>query len=374
MLKEVKNFIAGIILISIIFVSCNSNNDDIVKVSNSSPKFVDKKYVDLEKLYSIDVTQINMFSKESSRDFERVIDFDKNNNMYILDEYESTISVFNENGEFVKTFGGKGQGPKEFSRPNTLIIKEDKIYVFQGFNEYKIVDLEGEYVSSHLVHIENPLKYYAIGDSFYLFCAKLDRTFTKLKFILRRFEDDQFAKSKEIFNYDYPPGFEGPDYDFIWYNWLLISDNGEFYFPEDNLRKYSIIKYNKESKQKLIFGRKYKIKEYSKEAKDRFYSIYEQQIKKGDMKFPLSPPVVRKIFQDNKKNIWVISGETYEDNMNPDYDNTIDIFNKKGEWLYSFKSKFLSRYCLYHDGRIYRVLPINLDTYEQYIEVYKIKY
>ena len=374
MLEEVKYFIAGIILISIVFVSCNTNKDEIVKVSTSSPKFVDKKYVDLEKLYSIDVTQINMFSKKSSRGFGRVIDFDKNNNMYILDEYESTISVFNENGESVKSFGREGQGPEEFSRPNQFFIKKDNIYVFQGFHEIKIVNLEGEYISSHVVHIENPLKYYALGDSFYLFSAKLDRTFTKLKFILRRFEDDQFSKSKEIFNYDYPPGFEGPDYDFIWYNWLLISDNGEFYFPEDNLRKYSIIKYNKEGEPELIFSRKYNKKEYSKEAKDRFYSIYEQQIKKGDMEFPQSPPVVRNMFQDNKKNIWVISGETYEDNGNPDYENTIDIFNKKGEWLYSFKSKLISRYCFYNGGRIYRVLPINLDTYDQYIEVYKIKY
>ena len=371
---KVKQFIAGIILISIIFVSCNSNNDGIVKVSNSSPKFVDEKYVDLEKLSSIDVTQISMFSKESSPDFERVIGFDKNNNMYILDEYESTISVFNENGEFVKTFGRKGQGPKEFSRPYTLIIKKDKIYVFQGFFEYKIVNLEGEYISTHSIHIENPLKYKIIGDSFYLLRGKTDQTFTKLELILLRIEDDDFSKSREIFKYEYPPGLGGPNYDFTYTNWLLISNNSEFYFPEDNFSKYSIIKYNKEGEPELIFSRKYNKKEYSKEAKDRFYSIYEQQIKKGDKEFPLSPPVVRNMFQDNKKNIWVISGETYEDNRNPDYENTIDIFNKKGEWLYSFKSKLLSRSCFYNDGRIYRVLPINLDTYDQYIEVYKIKY
>ncbi len=374
MLREVKHFFVSIILVSLIFVSCNSNNDGIVKVSNSSPKFVDEKYVDLEKLYSIDVTQISMFGKESSHDFEKVIDFDKNNNMYILDEYESTISVFNENGEFVKTFGRKGQGPKEFLRPNTLIIKKDKIYVFQGFVEYKIVNLEGEYISDHLIHIENPLKYKIIGDSFYLLRGKTDQTFTKLELILLRIEDDNFSKSKEIFKYEYPPGFRGPDYDFAQPNWLLISNNSEFYFPEDNFSKYSIIKYNKEGEPELIFSREYNKKEYSKEAKDRIYSLYEQQIKKGDMEFPQSPPVVRNMFQDNKKNIWVISGETYEDNGNPDYENTINIFNKKGEWLYSFKSKLISRYCFYNDGRIYRVLPINLDAFNQYIEVYKIKY
>jgi len=371
MLKVAKHIIVGILIIS--FASCKSNNDVIV-VKNSVPKYAGKKIMKLEKLYSIDVTNISFFGKETSHGFDRVIDFDENNNMYILDVYESTISVFNENGEFVKSFGREGQGPKEFSRSNAFFIKKDNIYVFQRFNEIKIVNLEGEYISSRRVHIENPLKYYAIGDSFYLFSAKLDRTFTKLKFILRRFEDEQFTKSKEIFKYDYPGGFEGPTYDFIWHNWLLISANGEFYFPEDNLRKYSIIKYNKKGEPKLIFGRTYNMKEYSKEAKDRFYSLYEKQIEREDMKFPLSPPVVRTMFKDNEKNILVISGEAYEDNMNPDYENTIDIFNDKGEWLYSFKSKFLSRYCLYHDGKIYKVLPLNLDTYDQYIEVYKIKY
>jgi hypothetical protein len=374
MLKEVKYCIAGIILISIIFVSCKSNNDRMVKVSNSAPKFVDKKYVELEKLYSIDVTQISMFGKESSPDFGRVIDFDKDNNMYILDMYESKISVFNEDGEFVRAFGRPGQGPKEFSRPNAFIIRRDRIYVFQGWFEYKIVNLEGEFIFSSRTGIENPLKYKIIGDDFYIFRAKLDRTFTQMEFILLRIEGDDFSKSKEIFKYEYPPGFNGPYYDFIWPNWLFVSSNGEFYFPEDNLSKFSVIKYNNEGKPRLIFSRKYNKKEYSKEAKDRFYSLYEQQIKKGDMEFPQSPPVVRKMFQDDKKNIWVISGETYEDNRDPDYENTIDIFNEKGEWLYSFKSKLLSRYCLYNDGRVYRVLPINLDTYDQYIEVYKIKY
>jgi len=371
MIKKVKHFL--LILFIICFVSCKSNND-VKVVNNSLPKYAEQKYVELEKLYSIDVTEISLFGKESNYGFGRVVDFDENNNMYILDTYESKISVFNEKGEFVKSIGREGQGPEEFSRTNQFFLKKDNIYVFQGFFEIKIVNLEGEYISSLIINIENPLKYFAIGNNFYLFSAKLDLTFTKLEFILSRFEDDQFSKSKEIFNYAYPPGFEGPDYDFSWYNWLLISDNGEFYFPEDNLRKFSIIKHNKLGELQLLFGRKYNIKEYSKEAKDRFHSIYEQQIKEGNKKFPPSPPVVRKMFQDNEKNIWVISGETYEDNMNPEYENTIDIFNDKGKWLYSFKSKFLSRYCLYNNGRIYRVLPINLDTYEQYIEVYQIKY
>lgn len=373
MLRKIKHFTAGIMLISIIFVSCHPHKDEVGKVSNSSPKYTDEKYVDLEKLYSLDVTRISMFGKESTPDFERVIDFDNNNNIYILDGFESTISIFNEDGEFVKTFGRPGQGPNEFLRPNALVIRKDKIYVFHGFSDYKVVNLEGEFVSTGSIHIENSLRHKIIGDDFYVFSAKLDRTFTKMEFILLRIEGDDFSKSEEIFKYEYPPGFSGLSYSRVW-NWLLISDNGEFYFPEDNLSRYSIIKYDKEGQRKLIFSRKYSKEEYSKEAKNRFYSLYERQIKKGDMELPQSPPVVRKMFQANRRNIWVISGETYEDNLNSDYENTIDIFNDKGEWLYSFKSRYLSRDCLYNDGRIYRVLPVNLDTFEQYIEVYKIKY
>jgi hypothetical protein len=374
MLKGAKYFIIMVTIFSTFFILCKSNSNKVIKVNNSSPKYADEEFVKLEKLHSIDVTEISLFGKDTSTDMQRLIDFDDNNNLYILDSFESKISVFNEKGEFVKSFGRAGQGPKEFTRPNELIIKGDKIYVFQGFFECKIMDLEGEYISALRIQIENPLRFMTAGDYFYLFRGKTDNTFTDLEFILLRAEDDNFSSSKEIFRYKYPLGLRGPNYNFWWPNWLLILNSGEFYFPEDNFSKYSIIKYSNEGNPKLIFNRKYNMKEYSKEAIDRFYSMYEKQIKRGDMEFPKSPPVVRKMFQDNKKNVWVISGETYEDNRDPDHENTIDIFSKEGEWLYSFKSKSISRYCFYNNDKIYRVLPINLDAYDQFIEVYKIKY
>ena len=310
MLGQAKYFIAGSLFLSIVFVSCNSNSDESVKVNNSSPKFVNTKYVELEQLHSIDVTQISLFNKDTSGDMQGLIDFDENNNMYILDRYECTISVFNERGKFVRAFGKAGQGPKEFLRPSTMIINKNKVYVFQGFHEYKIVDLEGEYISSHLVNVENRLKHRIVGDSFYFLRGKIDQTFTELELILSKYRSD-FSRNQDLFVYKYPYGIRGPSYDFIWPNWLLILDNGEFYFPDANLSEYSITKYDKNGVPNLTFSRKYNIEKYSQEAK---------------------------------------------------------------EWLYSFKSKFLSRYCLYNDGKIYRVLPITLDTFDQYIEVCEIKY
>ena len=363
----------GFLTISIVFTCCKSNSDELIEVHNVLPKYANAEYVRLEKLYNIDVTQISLFNKDSNNDMQRLIDFDEDNNMYILDGYESKISVFDKQGGLIRTFGKAGQGPKEFLRPNRIVVNKNKVYVFQGFQEYKIVDLEGAYISSHLINVENRLKTRIINDSFYFFRGKVDQTFTKLEFILSRYNID-FSSGKEVFRHNYSPGMQGANYDYTWPNWLFISDSGEFYFPDDNLSKYSITKFSRDGVPKLSFSRKYNSKKYSQGAKDRFYSIYEKQIKSGSIEFPQSPPIVRLIFEDNKKNIWVISGETYEDNRNPEFENTIDIFNKKGEWLYSFKSKFLSRFCLYNNGKIYRVLPINLDSYDQYIEVYNIVY
>jgi hypothetical protein len=365
--------IVCIVLLGAGLASCVSDKD-AVRVSSSRPKYADTT-IGLKKLYTIDVTRINIFSRDTRRGFENVIDFDKDNNMYILDTYESRISVFDPQGRPVRSFGGPGQGPREFSNPSTLFIKDNEIYVLQGFGfDFKILNLDGEFVSAKRVSHENQLRYLVAGGDIYLFSGKTDRSFTKLEFILRRFPGGRFENEETLFVKDYPPGLNGPDYDFVWPDWLLVSDNGEYYFPEDNLNLYSVTKYSRTGKPALVFGRDYDVREYSKTARDSFYSLYRRDIDAGTRKFPKSPPVVRKMFQDQKKNIWVVVGETFEDNEDPGFENTIDVFSAKGEWLNSFKSRLISRNTLYDGGRFYSVPAVNMETFEQHIDVYEIKY
>lgn len=110
MTKRRIYFLSGILLL-IILISCDSKKR-ILEITNLAPVYQDRKYVELEKIYRIDVTQINLFSKQN--EYEGCYDFDKNNNLYILDRYEGTITVFDENGKLVNKFGGRGQGPNEF--------------------------------------------------------------------------------------------------------------------------------------------------------------------------------------------------------------------------------------------------------------------
>jgi hypothetical protein len=371
MKKGTEILLAGALIWSFVSISCRSDSEGVPSVFNHKPKF--ERYVQLEKLYSIDVTSISMFSKESATDFDRAISFDGRHNLYILDTYESRISVFDPYGRFVRAFGKVGQGPDEFVNPHRLVIKDDRIYVFEGFTGLKILSLDGAYISKRVVNIENLLKLRAVGDDFYLLRGRTDSTFTKLEFILTK-EDELFSGGQELFIYDYPPGLRGPNYDFGWHDWLLISEDGAFFYPEDNLNKYAIVKYGRTGKPELVFGRTYGIREYSNKARDRFHSLYDRWIKTGERQFPQSPPVIGNMFQDEKKNVWVIAGESSEDNGDPEFENTVDIFSDKGEWLSSMKSTVLSRFCHYRDGKIYKIPPVDSDSLEQSIEVFKIDY
>jgi len=373
MLDMKKQLKAAFILLGLLLASCASNDPDIKKVIGSLPKFTGQKYVELKKLYSINVTEIGIFNKQMSNDYESSIDFDENGHIYILDSFENSISVFDQNGKLARKFGQSGQGPTEFQNASRIIIQQEKIFIFQWLLSYKIVNLEGEYLSQQNIFFENPLKIKRVGDHFIIFSGKTDPTFTQLEFIIT-IVDDAFSKLKEVFRREYPPGLKGPHYHFNWPYWLLILKNGEFYFPEDNFGAYSIVKYDKNGKPKLIFGRTYDKRDYSKEAKERFHSLYAKEIERGEIAFPPSPPIIRNMFQDSRNHIWVISGETGEDNGIPDYENTLDIFSDNGEWLYSLKTSLISRHCFYNDGKIYSVSPVDPDSYEQFIHVYLIKY
>ena len=63
-------------IIAVGLVSCKSNHD-VVRVSSLRPKYPDRQ-IELIKRYVIDVTKINMFSKETSRGFDNAIAFDGN--------------------------------------------------------------------------------------------------------------------------------------------------------------------------------------------------------------------------------------------------------------------------------------------------------
>jgi hypothetical protein len=55
------------------------------------------------------------------------------NKLYILDSKKHAVTVFDQNGKFINTFGKNGEGPGEFQYPGDLILTEKFIYITDGY-------------------------------------------------------------------------------------------------------------------------------------------------------------------------------------------------------------------------------------------------
>ncbi len=371
--KYFKQLFRAFIVLGIAWAS-GAPAEDIVRTFDARPKF-EKSRVELKKLYSIDATRFQVLNREPWAMIASKIDFDSHNRLYIMDSWAAAISVFDEDGRYLRSFGRKGQGPGEFYNPSMLFIKNDRIHVPQSFGlEFKIVDLEGRFLSIQRIpkHLENLFRFFVEGDDLYVFSGKLDSSFTHLDFVLRRFEGGRWEREKILLTSPYSPGFNMGK-GFVEIVFPAVLKDGRIVFPEDAARRYSLIEYDPTGAHRQAFGRTYQVHPFSEKARGQLDELYKGQIKQG-MKIPASPAAIRNIFRDHRNNIWVVVGETGEDTDDPEFENTVDVFGPDGGWLYAFKTKFVSRNSICHDGKIFTLRPSDPVSESQTIDVVAIRY
>lgn len=373
MKKKINQLFRALIVLGIAWAS-GAPAEDIVRTFDARPKF-EKSYIELKKLYSIDATRIQVLNREPGTMIASKFDFDSQNRLYILDSWECAISVFAEDGSYLRSFGRKGQGPGEFYNPSMMFIKSDRIHVPQSFGlEFKIVDLGGRFLSIQRIPkpLDNLFRFFTEGNDLYVFSGKLDSSFTHLDFVLRRFEGGRWEREKILLTSPYSPGFNMGK-GFVEIVFPAVLNDGRIVFPEDAPRRHSLVEYDPAGTPRRIFGRKYESRPYSEKARAQMSELFHHQAQKG-VKLPAVPFVVRNIFRDQKNNVWVVAGETGEDTDDPEFENTVDIFGPDGGWLYSFKTKFVSRNSICHDGKIFTLRPSDPASESQTIDVVAIRY
>lgn len=376
-MKIIPSYFAGLLLIlTILFAFYCSRQDSnetytielkngIENVVNIKPLYDEKEFISLEKIYSIE-----LISDKYEVSMTSHLIADNENNLYVLGYFECAIIVFDDKGNYLRTMGQKGQGPQDLLEPILLSLYDNRLYILEGFYNIKIWNTQGEYVQKIFITPGNYEMMKRLKDNYLLFSKSSRKGSQIMKYSLIKASED-FKDTKVLFTYD-----KNNDSEFLHdlrYPIAVDSKNQIYFLEKSDI--YSIIKFDLTGKPILKFGRDYKRIPLSDETVENYQKLYGDLLKSGQIPaLPKYPPVIRRIFLDSQENVWVVSGEIFQDKFELVTDGTIDIFNDEGIWLCTFKMNDISVQSIIKNDRLYNITNIDSKTGQQYINVYKIHY
>ncbi|KPK91985.1 hypothetical protein AMJ80_06985 [bacterium SM23_31] len=335
--------------------SQEKNVDKQQFIQNIEPKYAGSEFVTLEELYKIPVDEYEQYY------FSDIwaMDVDSDTNLYVLDNQECTVTVFDKNGKFLRTMGGAGQGPGELEEPGSLCILDGKIYIYEWFKGIKVWDLQGNYVDFFIKDSSDFVVFRAFDD--FLLTVEgnsINESLSETEYYFERYTLD-LEKINTVARLEHKEknGTFVPDLAFA------VNSKRHIYFLTGR-DEYKINIYSADGDILKSFGREYKRIPYS-----RLLHEYKRKIR-AEVRSEY-PQVVRIILIDDCDYVWVVLGEcTMDCDASYSVLSTIDIFNEDGEFLYTFECPHFVAWSFIKCGRLYS-RPTGDDPN---IRVFKIHY
>lgn len=185
-----------ILLPVIFFISCSNSSEseltqsgNLAEVSHPTPRNIpsDDEVADIliigkqyDETFSQNIEQLNhmeVYASIGGREggdeqmFGRIEDvaIDTRNRIFLLDSGRQLVRVFTAEGDYLTTLGGRGQGPGEFERAQSIATVEDQwVLVGNGFR-IEVFDITGEMVFKESVQLEKPvISMCAIGNTLFV--------------------------------------------------------------------------------------------------------------------------------------------------------------------------------------------------------------
>ncbi|MDH5468632.1 MAG: 6-bladed beta-propeller [Candidatus Aminicenantes bacterium] len=156
-MKSKTKVIPAVLFLSVIImlVSCGKQKsewkgtieeaDGVTVVNNPKEPIYSENAVSLEEELSIGEAEGR---KEYMFSQVRSIAVDDEENIYVLDRKEVHIKVFDKDGEYLRTFGKKGQGPGEFNIPSSILITPQNEIVVEDSRVLHFFTFKGEFIKS----------------------------------------------------------------------------------------------------------------------------------------------------------------------------------------------------------------------------------
>ena len=289
----------------------------------------------LEEEFSID-TEDDKIAELGLTDIGGSFDVDSSGNVYIINPKgsESIIFKFDRNGNFIRSFSRRGQGPGEllaFPFPSLYLVvdHEDNIAVTDSRNhKISFFKEDGRLVKEKKIDTNIYEAFPLENGNYVAYISVMDATRDFINQNPVTLFSHEFEEIKELDKQLIPNPIIGKRLKGIWHviSWTVAK--GKIYtgFQE---RGYEIFVYDLEGKLLRKIQKEYKHVPVSQEYKDKFMKRFEAEIFDPIRKkiyFPDSMPPLLSFFSDDEGRLFVM---TYEEGENPG-EYIYDIINPDG--------------------------------------------
>lgn len=128
------------ILLSLFLVGCSNGMINFSDIEKGNLSVYDRKIIE-QDIESLDILDTIIESKHLNliqHNIEEVGGIGSIEDYYVVsDSIKNQLNIINKDGDIVKVIGKTGNGNMEFSRPTTLTMLHDKIYIIDQLN-YRI--------------------------------------------------------------------------------------------------------------------------------------------------------------------------------------------------------------------------------------------
>jgi hypothetical protein len=349
-MKTILKIAAAVIFISvfIMITSCEKQStkwmgsieevDGVIVVKNPIEPLYTEDALILEEEISIgesEGAEEYMFSQ-----IRRIV-VDDNERIYVLDNKESHVKVFDQNGDYLMTIGSKGEGPGELNMPRRISLNAKELMVLEVRRRLSFFTLDGEFLRNvstkkiwTLVASIDSMGNIVVTEGF------LDPE--NISYRVKKFDSDMNF-IKEIASSPAPDARKGFNPFMAVSYWVLDSnDNIIFGYPKD----YVIQIYNPECNLIKKITREYNPVEVTEEEKEE-----ETEDSPADMKFEFSKyhSAFRLFLADDEGRICVQSWEKIPDREGYYY----DIFDAEGKYIVKIPLKM--RPLVWKKNKIYAI-------------------
>jgi len=333
----------SILLFSIlVFLSCtekpNSNS-----VSNNSV-ISNPEYGDLQSQESppISFELVQTFGDDQDDEntllvYIKSIFVDRNQNVYVLDPYSPKLISYSKTGAVRWIVDSPGKGPGDIDQPKGMVWNNNDLIYLSNINGHRVdvFNLDGEFVKSlSLPESKRSLEPIGYTDDKLVLATEVGGAFAK-KFLV--FDINDVSSPKTTFTIDETGDVEVPT-STSWFSQVALI-NGNIVYGGMSEYKYSFVKLDS-TKEKTVH------REFGKLVRPGFFEDDEGSVigSLGGMRPPLELPSGHFLTSAN----WPVDVEDPDAfiqdmfmGMTTEYklENTIDLFDKNWNLLYSIESE-----------------------------------